>query len=58
MWKSNFKFIFKLTTGVHHTVPNTIAGISVVVPFFTVPYQGWIGGIVSVNSTMLAVLQR
>jgi len=31
-------------------VPQTLMGLGIVVPFFTVSKQGWIGGIVSVNS--------
>ena len=30
-------------------VPQTLMGFSVVLPFITVPFQGWIGGIVSVD---------
>jgi hypothetical protein len=30
-------------------LPQTIAGLTVVLPYITVPYQGWIGGIVSVD---------
>lgn len=30
-------------------IPQTIMGFSVVVPFVTVPVQGWVGGIVSVD---------
>lgn len=32
-------------------VPQTLAGLSVVVPPFMVLYQGWIGGIVSVDNS-------
>jgi hypothetical protein len=32
-------------------VPQTVAGLGVVLPYFSVAYQGWIGGIVSVDST-------
>ena len=31
------------------SVPQTVAGISVVMPFLSVTYQGWVGGIVSVD---------
>ena len=31
-------------------IPQTIMGLGIVVPYFTVSKQGWIGGIVSVNS--------
>jgi hypothetical protein len=30
-------------------IPQTVVGLGVVIPYFTVAYQGWIGGIVSVN---------
>ncbi|HZY39637.1 MAG TPA: hypothetical protein VFE53_23440 [Mucilaginibacter sp.] len=30
-------------------VPQTLAGFSIVIPFFTVAVQGWVGGIVSVD---------
>ncbi|HET9426360.1 MAG TPA: hypothetical protein VFO55_13405 [Gemmatimonadaceae bacterium] len=30
-------------------IPQTVAGLGVVLPYFTVAYQGWIGGIVSVD---------
>lgn len=31
-------------------IPQTLMGLGIVVPYFTVLKQGWIGGIVSVNS--------
>jgi len=31
-------------------VPQTFLGLGIVVPYFTVSKQGWVGGIVSVNS--------
>lgn len=31
-------------------IPQTVAGLGVVLPYFSVAYQGWIGGIVSVDS--------
>ncbi len=31
-------------------IPQTLMGLGIIVPYFTVPKQGWIGGIVSVNS--------
>ena len=31
-------------------IPQTLMGLGIVVPYFTVSKQGWIGGIVSVNS--------
>lgn len=31
-------------------VPQTLLGLGIVLPYFTVSKQGWIGGIVSVNS--------
>ncbi|MGZ3822042.1 MAG: hypothetical protein ACXVB6_15730, partial [Mucilaginibacter sp.] len=30
-------------------VPQTLMGFSIVVPYITVPFQGWVGGIVSVD---------
>jgi len=30
-------------------VPQTVGGLGVVLPYFTVAYQGWVGGIVSVD---------
>lgn len=32
-------------------IPQTVAGLGIVLPYFTVAYQGWIGGIVSVDGT-------
>ena len=32
-------------------IPQTVAGLGVVLPYFSVAYQGWIGGIVSVDNT-------
>lgn len=32
-------------------IPQTVAGLGVVLPYFSVAYQGWLGGIVSVDST-------
>lgn len=32
-------------------IPQTVAGLGVILPYFSVAYQGWIGGIVSVDST-------
>lgn len=31
-------------------VPQTAVGLSIIIPYFTVTYQGWVGGIVSVDS--------
>ena len=31
-------------------IPQTVAGLGVVLPYFSVAYQGWVGGIVSVDS--------
>lgn len=31
-------------------VPQTLMGLSIITPFFTTTYQGWIGGIVSVDN--------
>jgi len=30
-------------------VPQTVAGLAVILPYFSVAYQGWVGGIVSVD---------
>ncbi len=32
-------------------IPQTVAGFGVILPYFSVAYQGWVGGIVSVDST-------
>lgn len=32
-------------------IPQTVAGLGVVLPYFSVAYQGWVGGIVSVDQT-------
>jgi hypothetical protein len=32
-------------------IPQTVAGLGIVLPYFSVAYQGWVGGIVSVDST-------
>lgn len=32
-------------------VPQTIAGLAVILPYFSVAHQGWVGGIVSVDGT-------
>lgn len=32
-------------------VPQTVAGLGVILPYFSVTYQGWVGGIVSVDGT-------
>ena len=32
-------------------IPQTVAGLGVILPYFSVAYQGWVGGIVSVGST-------
>jgi hypothetical protein len=34
----------------YSAVPQTIAGLSIVIPYFSAIYQGWIGGIVSINN--------
>ena len=31
-------------------IPQTVAGLGVILPYFSVAYQGWVGGIVSVDS--------
>ena len=31
-------------------VPQTIAGLGIVIPYFSVAYQGWVGGIVSIKA--------
>lgn len=37
-------------------VPKTIAGLSIVIPYPMVAFQGWVGGIVSVNSAHVSRL--
>jgi hypothetical protein len=32
-------------------IPQTALGLGVVIPYFTVSYQGWVGGIVSVDNS-------
>ena len=32
-------------------IPQTVGGLGVVLPYFSVAYQGWVGGIVSVDRT-------
>jgi hypothetical protein len=32
-------------------IPQTVAGLGVILPYFTVAHQGWVGGIVSVDRT-------
>jgi hypothetical protein len=32
-------------------IPQTVAGLGVILPYFSVAYQGWVGGIVSVDGT-------
>ena len=39
-------------------VPQTVAGLGVVFPFVSVPYQGWVGGIVSVDGGHQSRLTR
>ena len=34
----------------YSAIPQTIGGLGVVLPYFSVAYQGWVGGIVSVDS--------
>ena len=35
----------------YSAIPQTVAGLGVVLPYFSVAYQGWVGGIVSVDNT-------
>jgi hypothetical protein len=35
---------------IYSSAIQTFLGLSVIIPYFTVAYQGWIGGIVSVNN--------
>ena len=32
-------------------IPQTVAGLGIILPYFSVAYQGWVGGIVSVDRT-------
>jgi len=36
---------------IYAAVPQTVMGLGVILPYFSVVYQGWIGGIVSVNDS-------
>jgi len=38
-------------------LPQTIAGLTIVVPYLTVSYQGWVGGIVSVDGRHVSRLR-
>lgn len=38
-------------------IPQTVAGLGVILPYFSVAQQGWIGGIVSVDGTHRSRLQ-
>jgi hypothetical protein len=38
-------------------LPQTIAGLTVILPFVTVSYQGWVGGIVSVDARHVSRLR-
>lgn len=40
------------------SIPQLILGLGVIFPFFTTAYQGWIGGIVSVNNMHKSRLKR
>jgi hypothetical protein len=40
------------------SVPQTVAGLSVVIPFMSVTYQGWVGGIVSVDGQHASRLDK
>ncbi len=35
----------------YSAIPQSVAGLGVILPYFSVAYQGWVGGIVSVDST-------
>ncbi|MHB8337887.1 MAG: hypothetical protein ACYDEE_10770 [Ignavibacteriaceae bacterium] len=39
-------------------IPQTVIGLSVVSPYFTVSYQGWVGGIVSVDNSHQSRLNK
>jgi hypothetical protein len=32
-------------------VPQTVLGFGIIIPYFSVTYQGWVGGIVSVDNS-------
>jgi hypothetical protein len=34
----------------YSAVPQTLAGLSIILPYVSVSYQGWVGGIVSINN--------
>lgn len=39
-------------------IPQTVGGLGVVLPYFSVAHQGWVGGIVSVNSAHASRLRN
>src|SRR5512141_3145746 len=39
-------------------VPSTIGGLTVVIPYITAAYRGWVGGIVSVDSRHTSRLEE
>ncbi len=41
--------LYDFTGNLFFGITQTILGLGIVVPYFTVSYQGWVGGIVSVN---------
>lgn len=40
------------------SIPQTLMGLSVIIPCFTTMYQGWIGGIVSVDNNHISRLKN
>ena len=42
--------IYDFTGNLFFGVVQTFLGLGIVIPYFTVSYQGWVGGIVSVNN--------
>ena len=39
-------------------IPQTVAGLGVILPYFSVAYQGWVGGIVSIDGSHQSRLRR
>ena len=42
--------LYDFTGNLFFGIEQTVLGLGVVLPYFTVSYQGWVGGIVSVNN--------
>lgn len=42
--------LYDFTGNILFSLTQTFLGLGIVIPYFTVSYQGWVGGIVSVNN--------